>query len=98
MQTCSRCSTNAHDEAALCPNCGADLREWSETAVVLKNLKANPRVRAVHIHVQNDCCPTCMQIKGAYPKDKAPRLPVEGCSHENGCRCFYAPILDEIYP
>jgi hypothetical protein len=25
-------------------------------------------------------------------------LPVEGCSHALGCRCFYQPVLDEIYP
>ena len=27
-----------------------------------------------------------------------PTLPVEGCSHGLGCRCYYEPVLTEIYP
>jgi hypothetical protein len=27
-----------------------------------------------------------------------PELPVRGCSHKNGCRCFYEPFLTDIYP
>lgn len=98
MQTCSRCSSNAPDDAQTCPKCQADLREWSETAVALKKMQANPRVKAIHVFVQDDCCPTCAKVKGSFAKDNVPPLPVEGCSHPNGCRCFYAPILDEIYP
>lgn len=98
MQTCSRCSSNAPDEALECPNCQADLKEWSESAVALKKMRANKRVTAVCIQVQADCCPTCAEVMGSYRKDQVPALPVKGCSHENGCRCFYAPILAEIYP
>jgi hypothetical protein len=25
-------------------------------------------------------------------------LPVEGCSHADGCRCHYAPVLDAFGP
>jgi RNA polymerase subunit RPABC4/transcription elongation factor Spt4 len=98
VQTCSRCYTQSSDDTAACPNCHADLQEWSESTVALKKLQANHRVRAIRILVQDDCCPTCQKAMATYPKDAVPRLPVEGCSHENGCRCFYAPILDEIYP
>lgn len=98
MQTCSRCHTQSPDEAVTCPNCQANLEEWSESAVALRELQANPRVRAIRIFVQDDCCPNCKKAFGAYPKDKVPKLPFEGCSHDDGCRCFYAPILDVIYP
>ncbi|MCC6145962.1 MAG: hypothetical protein IT308_00185 [Anaerolineaceae bacterium] len=52
----------------------------------------------IRISVADNACPACQQVMGAYPKDQLPRLPVEGCSHPNGCRCFYDPVLNEIYP
>jgi hypothetical protein len=27
-----------------------------------------------------------------------PRLPIEECSHPLGCRSYYLPYLDEIFP
>ena len=98
MQTCSRCDTQSPDTAQTCPNCQADLLEYSKTAVTLKHFQQNPRVLAINVAVQGDACPACQEIQGTYPKDKAPKLPVEGCSHENGCRCFYQPLLEEIFP
>ena len=98
MQICSQCHASAPDEADNCPNCGADLTVWSETAVALKRLQENPRVIYVRISVAHDCCPACREAEGAYAKESAPRLPIEGCSHAYGCRCFYQPVLDEIYP
>lgn len=98
MQICSKCHASAPDEAGKCPSCGADLREWSETAVALKRLQENPRVIYVRLSVAHNCCPECRQAEGAYAKESAPLLPIEGCSHAQGCRCFYQPVLDEIYP
>ena len=98
MQTCSKCQAQSPDLVDKCPNCGANLREWSETAVALRSLQANPRVLYVRISVAGDCCPACRQAEGAYAKATAPSLPVEGCSHALGCRCFYQPVLDDIYP
>jgi RNA polymerase subunit RPABC4/transcription elongation factor Spt4 len=98
VQICSKCHASAPDEADKCPSCGADLREWSETAVALKRLQENPRVIYVRIAVAHNCCPVCRQAEGAYAKESAPHLPIEGCSHAQGCRCFYQPVLDEIYP
>jgi hypothetical protein len=86
------------DDALLCPNCQANLEEFSETAVALKRFKENDRVRAVRVAVQPDACPACQELQGAYAKDQAPALPAKGCSHPNGCRCFYEPILEVIYP
>ncbi len=98
MQTCSKCHTQNPDEAQECRNCHAVLAEWSETAVTLKRYLKNPRVKYVRVVVYHDCCPACRQVEGAFQKDQVPTLPVEGCSHQNGCRCFYQPFLTELYP
>ncbi len=66
--------------------------------VALKRFQENSRVRNVRLVVAHDACPACKNMEGTYDKNQAPNLPVEGCSHENGCRCFYEPMLDEIYP
>jgi len=98
MQTCSQCNTQSPDTVEICPSCGANLQEKSTRAVALKQFQANPRVKNVRLVVANDACPACQQVEGTYDQFKAPALPVEGCSHEDGCRCFYVPMLDEIYP
>jgi len=98
VQTCSKCHVQSPDSANNCIQCGSDLSEWSETTVALKQLQANARVIYVRISVAGDCCPACRQAEGAYAKESAPKLPIEGCSHSRGCRCFYQPVLDVIYP
>lgn len=98
MQICTRCKTKTSDTAVTCPSCGANLDEYSETAVALRKFRDNPRVIAINVIVHGDACPACRQIQGTYPKDSAPKIPVEGCSHEGGCRCFYQPLLGEIFP
>jgi hypothetical protein len=98
VQTCSRCQAQSPDTAAVCQSCGADLSVYSTTAVALRNYRENPRVRQVRISVSRDACPACQQVQGTYDIDKVPHLPVEGCSHELGCRCFYDPVLTEIFP
>ncbi len=98
MQTCALCNTSTHDYATHCPNCRADLSEHSFTAVTLKRLQANPRVRAVRISVAADGCSYCADQLRVYPKEQVPRLPHPGCSHPQGCRCFYEPVLEQIFP
>ncbi len=98
MQTCSQCYTQSPDEASSCVQCGAELPVNSTTAVALKRFQENPRVRMIRISVSADACPVCYEVQGVYPKDQVPQLPIEGCSHSMGCRCFYEPVLDEIYP
>ena len=98
MQTCSKCNAQSPDTAAVCVNCKAELAVFSSTAVALKRLKDNPRVLNIRLVVAHDCCPACRSVEGTYTKDNAPKLPVEGCSHALGCRCFYEPMLSEIYP
>ena len=98
MQTCGKCSTQSPDEAKLCGKCGADLSRESLTALALARMRANDRVSLVRISVMHNCCPACAAAQGAHPKDSVPTLPVEGCSHALGCRCFYEPVLTEVYP
>ena len=98
MQICSKCQTQSPDTSKNCAQCAADLSEWSNSAVSLKRLQENQRVSYVRISVAQDCCPACRQIEGAYVKELAPKLPVEGCSHANGCCCYYQPVLEVIYP
>ena len=95
MQTCSECNASSPDNARTCVNCNADLQEFSTTAVTLKRLQENPRIRAIRVSVADDACSYCYELLQTYPKDRVPSLPHEGCSHENGCRCFYEPVLDD---
>ena len=98
MQICSKCHAQLPDSVSICTQCGSDQSEWSESAVALKRFQENARVNYVRLVVADDCCPACRQTEGAYAKDSAPKLPVEGCSHGLGCRCFYEPVLEVIYP
>lgn len=98
MQTCSSCHALSPDTATHCVSCNALLIENSTTAVALKRFQANPRVRDVRLVIAHDCCPACAAAEGTYEKDQAPALPVEGCSNPQGCRCFYEPMLTELYP
>lgn len=98
MQTCTRCNTQSPTTFSTCLNCGASLKEFSTTAVVLKKMEDNPRVKNIRLLVSQDACPACLGYEGTYEKSKVPPLPIEGCSHLHGCRCFYEPMLDEIYP
>ena len=61
-------------------------------------MRRDPAVVAVRVIISADACPACRAYEGTYKPDEAPRLPVEDCSNPLGCRCFYEPILDDIYP
>ncbi|MBI4926721.1 MAG: hypothetical protein HY835_03070 [Anaerolineae bacterium] len=98
MQQCSKCNTTNADTNQLCTGCGAELREFSTTAVTLKSFKENERVNLIHLAAPADACPACMAVQGTYPKDKVPALPVEGCSCVFGCTCYYQPLLESIFP
>lgn len=95
MQTCSKCNASSPDNAVKCDNCHADLGEFSTHAVALKRMQENPRVRSIRLSVAHDACPYCYELLNTYPKDKVPHLPHAGCSHEDGCRCFYEPVLED---
>jgi hypothetical protein len=76
----------------------AESWDSSEAAKSLERMKANPRIKYIVIVVPEDACPACQSLTGTYPKDQTPRLPYEECSHPLGCRSFYAPYLDDLFP
>ena len=52
-------------------------------------------VTRVEIMCNDDSCQACKAAaKRKYTLKNAPLLPVDGCTHENGCRCCYTPIVD----
>lgn len=95
MQTCSKCNATSPDNATTCIHCNAALSMFSVTTVALRRMQSNPRIKAIRLTVANDACPHCYELLNTYSKDRVPHLPHEGCSHENGCRCFYEPVLEE---
>lgn len=74
--------------------------EWenSTAAQSLKRLQANPRVLYIVVAAPEDACPACQNLTGTYAKDEVPQLPVDCCSHPLGCRAYYLPYLNDIYP
>ncbi len=99
MQTCSLCNASSPDTARFCVHCQADLREFSLNAVALKKFRENPRVSAIRISVAHDACPLCYESRGTFDKDPVPNSAARvAVPHPQGCRCTYAPVLDEIYP
>ena len=75
-----------------------DLWETSEAAKSLERMKANPRIKYIVVCVPEDACPACQNLTGTYSKDQVPQLPYQECSHPLGCRSYYIPYLDEIFP
>ncbi|MCJ7513709.1 MAG: hypothetical protein MUO23_12150 [Anaerolineales bacterium] len=61
-------------------------------------LQANPRVYRIRLVVHEDACPACCIAEGELAKSEVPVVPIHGCSHGLGCRCFYEPALSEIFP
>jgi hypothetical protein len=86
------------DTVTKCRSCGSDLAQTSATAVALAKLRANPRVLRIRLMRAADSCPACQLAEGEFPKDSTPDLPIPGCSHPHGCRCFYAPALSSSTP
>ena len=95
MQTCSRCNATSPDDALNCVSCNTNLNEFSATSVALKRMQSNPRIRSIRVSASDDACPHCYELLKTYSKNEVPHLPHPGCSHDNGCRCVYEPVLEE---
>ena len=65
---------------------------------MLENIENGGIATKVRILANHDSCPVCRSVEGAYAFGDVPELPLEGCSHPMGCRCFYAPVLDRRGP
>lgn len=98
MRTCTVCGKSSRDLAVVCSRCGSDLSKVSESARAKSQLVSNPRVLRIRVLASADACPACLIATREFRKDDVPDLPVQGCSHPLGCRCFYEPSLDTIYP
>ncbi len=92
MLTCEKCNAISPDTAIECSNCKSNLAVSSQTAESLKRFRNNSRVTAIRISGHSDACPACQITLQTYSKEDIPVLPTPGCSHTNGCRCFYEPI------
>ena len=64
----------------------------------LEKIRSGGIATKVRILANQDSCPVCRTFEGAYDFDDVPLLPLEGCSHPQGCRCHYAPVLDRFGP
>ena len=73
-------------------------RRINEVDEALKRMQANPRISKIVVIVPADACPACQEVFGTYPKDEVPRLPMDACTHPLGCRSYYQPFIDELYP
>ena len=73
------------------------VNKYEEQKKALENIK-NGLATGVRILANRDSCPYCKAMEGAYSFEEVPLLPHEECSHPDGCRCFYAPILDRFGP
>lgn len=75
-----------------------EAKKRKEQQAALKKIRDGGIATKVRILVARDACPACVAREGAYEFDVVPELPHEGCSHPDGCRCFYAPVLDRFGP
>ena len=73
-------------------------RRMTKAEAALRRMRENPRVKMVVVSVPADACQYCQEVFGTYPKEQVPRLPMDYCTHALGCRSFYQPYLDELYP
>ena len=71
--------------------------KYKEQKKALENIK-NGLATKVRILTHRHCCPFCEAMEGVYSFDDVPVLPHEECSHPDGCRCSYAPVLDQFGP
>lgn len=74
------------------------VKKQKEQQAALKKIREGRIATKVRILAARDACPVCKALEGAYEFDEVPPLPHEGCSHPDGCRCFYAPVLDRFGP
>lgn len=65
---------------------------------ILEKIQQGGIATKVRILANQDSCPVCRSVEGAYAFEEVPELPLEGCSHPMGCRCYYAPVLDRRGP
>lgn len=71
-----------------------DEKRRAEQKEALRKIIEGGVATKVRILVDDEACPVCRAVEGAYDFDEVPEIPIEGCSNPNGCNAFYAPVLD----
>jgi len=57
-------------------------------------MKAGGAIRGVRIIAGADSCPACRAAaQTVYMPDEAPLIPIQECTHPQGCRCAYTPVM-----
>jgi hypothetical protein len=69
-------------------------KDEAEHRAALERIIQNGIATRVRILASHDSCPVCRAYEGVYAFGDVPALPLEGCSHPQGCRCHYEPVLD----
>jgi len=73
----------------------ANAVEKERSRRVLKGYSEDEFITRVEIMCLDDSCRVCKAVaKRTYPLNKAPLIPIDGCTHESGCRCCYTPIVE----
>ena len=73
-------------------------KRMAEAEAALKRMQENARISKVVVVLPGDACPACLEVFGTYAKDEAPRIPMDACTHPLGCRSYYQPFIEELYP
>lgn len=57
-------------------------------------IKSGGAIRGIRIITGQDSCQTCQTLAAnVYQPDDAPALPLAECTHPDGCRCAYRPVM-----
>lgn len=57
-------------------------------------MRARGAIRGVRIITSDDSCPACRATADkTFLPDDAPIIPIAGCTHPEGCRCAYTPVM-----
>ncbi len=57
-------------------------------------MRARGAIKGVRVVTGTDSCPSCQALADTvYHPDDAPILPFSECTHPEGCRCAYSPVM-----
>jgi MoaA/NifB/PqqE/SkfB family radical SAM enzyme len=57
-------------------------------------MRAHGAIHGIRIVSAPDSCSSCQRLAGkVYQPDETPVIPIQECSHPQGCRCVYSPLM-----
>jgi hypothetical protein len=92
---CPACGAANADYASKCKQCGKTLDNyWRREMAQFTRDYDTGFINAVFIMRRTDSCPECQKLQNLnYMPWELPRLPHEACTHPEGCRCHYMPVM-----